>query len=133
MGKTFRFRVGDNIEAFDCGGFHGIGIVKALHEDGDNVVYDVVFHDKVRDKIVEDLFLEHDLHPPRYKVPVGYWLHEFEDETSMYDPKGRWLGGCEYYVCTCKIWVPDSIGKDDEDKINEYIEAQQGIPDMWAD
>lgn len=136
---SFRFCVGDNVEGVDCGGFHGIGIVKNRHTErqGPNRrsrhnVYDVVYYDAVRGKVVEEPFLEASLSPPKYRAPDNHWLHEWDDETSQFDPKGCWQYGSEYFKRTFKIWVPDSI-RDDQDAIDEYVESQQGIPDKWAD
>jgi hypothetical protein len=63
----------------------------------------------------------------------GYWLFEWEDETSSFDQKGRWMPGGEYYVRTYRIWVPNRIKPTNENKLNNYIDSQSGIPDKWVD
>lgn len=61
-----------------------------------------------------------------------HWLYEWEDETSSFDPKGRWVGGCEYYARTYQCWIPKFIKEDDEDAITKHIESVEGVPEYWA-
>lgn len=63
----------------------------------------------------------------------GHWLHEWEDETSSFDPKGRWMPGSEYYARTYQIWVPNRIKPDNETALLNYIERQSGMPGKWVD
>jgi hypothetical protein len=62
----------------------------------------------------------------------GHWLHEWDDETSSSDPKGRWVGGSEYYARTYRIWVPNRIKPTQKKRLLAYIESQAGIPDKWV-
>jgi hypothetical protein len=52
----------------------------------------------------------------------GHWLYEWSDETSQFDPEGHWVYGLECYERDYKLWVPNSIGEDDEDALADYIE-----------
>lgn len=58
-----------------------------------------------------------------------YKIIEWEDETSMFDPRGRWVGGSDYYSVTCKAYVP--IELENEDEIYEYIENH--TPECYVD
>lgn len=52
------------------------------------------------------------------------WLYKWTDETSMFDPKGRWQGGSECYMRNYEEWIPNRIKPDDERAIMEYIERK---------
>ncbi len=54
----------------------------------------------------------------------GFWLRKWSDETSQYDPKGRWQCGSECYMVDYEMWIPDSITPENEDAINSYIDAE---------
>jgi len=65
----------------------------------------------------------------------GYWLYEWDEETSQFDPNGVWMGN--YYGYRAKIWVPDSISPNDDEAISDYIDQQQseaesGRANTWA-
>lgn len=64
----------------------------------------------------------------------GYWLYEWEDETSQFDPAGRWAPGSECYFRTYRMWVPNCIGKNNQERLDEYIERQSdaGKYGPWA-
>ena len=63
------------------------------------------------------------------KVKRGYRKFEWEDETSMYDPKGRWLGGSECYERTYKAMIPVRLKEENAlDWIEEHYEE-----DIWLD
>jgi hypothetical protein len=42
----------------------------------------------------------------RYDNDKLYADYVYEDETSQFDPKGRWMGGSEYYARTYHARVP---------------------------
>ena len=50
----------------------------------------------------------------------GYWVYEWDDETSMYDSKGRWSPGIECYTRTYKVQIPNHIVEDED--VQKYIE-----------
>ena len=54
----------------------------------------------------------------------GFWLYKWSDETSQYDPNGRWQGGSECYMVDYEMWIPDSIVPENEEAINSYIDAE---------
>lgn len=64
-GVVFKFDIGSNVKGFDCGGFTRIGIVKNRHYEKTGNVYEVVYYDNVRGKVVEDPFHEGDLKDDR--------------------------------------------------------------------
>jgi hypothetical protein len=43
-----------------------------------------------------------------------WFTYEWEDETSQFDPKGRWCPGGEYYSRTYKMRVPKALEGNDE-------------------
>ncbi len=51
----------------------------------------------------------------------GFFIHSFKDETSMFDPNGKWEPGGEYYSLEIFVWIPNKL-KGDDDKIDAYIE-----------
>lgn len=57
-------------------------------------------------------------------------IHEFEDETSQFDPKGRWAGGIDCYLRTYRCMIPAVI-KDDDEEIATYIEQHQEDEGFW--
>lgn len=61
---------------------------------------------------------------------LEYFIHEWEDETSMYDPEGYYVPGGEYYARTYRIWVPLSL-QDNEQAIEDYIEANADNKSVW--
>lgn len=52
----------------------------------------------------------------------GHWLLEYYDETSQYDPLGKWDGG-EGYTRWFRAWIPKKINKDDDDSIQSFLEC----------
>lgn len=50
------------------------------------------------------LNVEPHLKPAPHKP--GYRVHEWEDETSMFDPRGRWEYGSECFYATYRCYVP---------------------------
>jgi hypothetical protein len=56
----------------------------------------------------------------------GRWLMTWTDETSMYDPKGRWLYGSECAIRDYRAWIPNAIKKNDDDSIQTYLEHHPG-------
>ena len=54
----------------------------------------------------------------------GYWIYESWEETSQFDrnPTKRWNYGGDFYESLQKVYIPDSIAKDDMDSIDTYIE-----------
>ena len=60
----------------------------------------------------------------------GYWIYEWEDETSRYDPKGYWVG-LEYFARKYRMWIPNEITE--EEDIDEYIDSHCDDPDVWVD
>ena len=65
------------------------------------------------------------------KTKDGYWLYEWEEETSMFDPVGKWVGGNDYYTRTYKMWIPNSITEDED--IDKYIEQHSDDPEAWEE
>lgn len=61
-----------------------------------------------------------------------FFTYEFTDETSMYDPKGYWVGGSEYYAREYKCRIPIRI-KDNEDMITEFIERHMNDEGFWVE
>ena len=59
----------------------------------------------------------------------GYRLHEYTDETSMFDPAGRWQGGTECYVRTYRVWLP--LGLKSEN-IGDWLDRHEGDDSIWA-
>jgi len=53
-----------------------------------------------------------------------YRDYEWEDETSQFDPEGRWQSGVDCYVRTNKCRVPISLGSNDE-AIGDWIDQNQ--------
>jgi hypothetical protein len=45
----------------------------------------------------------------RYLNNNRYAEYEFEDETSQFDPLGKWMGGLEYYSRTYRVRVPKKM------------------------
>lgn len=52
----------------------------------------------------------------------GRWLLEWWDETSQFDPMGKWQGGTECYTRLYRAWIPNSISKDDIAAQMDYLE-----------
>ena len=54
----------------------------------------------------------------------GHRIFSWEDETSMYDPKGYWSPGNDCYFATYKAYVPNTIPVGEEsdylDKLDPY-------------
>jgi len=67
----------------------------------------------------------------RKYMNARYVSHEYDDETSQYDPKGKWCPGGEYYSRRFKCRVPKGlVGKLDE--LWTWIENHQE-DDIWED
>jgi hypothetical protein len=58
------------------------------------------------------------------------WLLEFDDETSQFDPKGRWHYGSDCYMRTFRAMIPVSIQPDDEEAIETYLDHH---PEAYCD
>ena len=52
----------------------------------------------------------------------GYWLYVWEDETSQFDPEGYWIYGCECYMRTYEVWIPNWIEEGDKKAIDDFLE-----------
>ena len=63
----------------------------------------------------------------------GYWLHKWTDETSSFDPHGRWSGGLDCYERDYSMWIPDRIKPDDTVAVNDYIDRQFELSAEVAD
>lgn len=63
------------------------------------------------------------------KIKRGYKKFIFEDETSMFDPKGRWVGGSEYYSRTYTVMIPVRLK---DENIDNWI-ANHAEEDIWID
>lgn len=50
----------------------------------------------------------------------GFWLREWTDETSMFDPNGRHVYD-GYYEASYKAWIPNEISEDDDNAIDNYL------------
>jgi hypothetical protein len=61
-----------------------------------------------------------------------FFTYSFEDETSQFDPKGRWVPGAEFYERTMYCRVPLEL-KDDEDLIGEFIDQHWDEEGFWRD
>lgn len=66
------------------------------------------------------------------QIMKGHWLHEWTDETSMYDPAGEFSPGLDCYMRKYRLWVPNRIKPTQEEALEKYIDKQQGIPSKWA-
>ena len=64
---------------------------------------------------------------------AGYWLHKWTDETSSFDPHGRWSGGLDCYERDYSMWIPDRIKPDDTVAVNDYIDRQFELSAEVAD
>jgi len=63
-------------------------------------------------------------------MPRGYKAYEFDDETSSSDPKGRWMGGSEYYKRTYRCLVPSRM-TDDKQITNWIVDNEEKV--VWLD
>lgn len=61
----------------------------------------------------------------------SYWICEWEDECSAFAEGARWLYGSECHVKTYRMWIPESISKDDTDSIERYICGHLDDPDAY--
>lgn len=61
----------------------------------------------------------------------GYYIYEWDDETSQFDPKGIWVGGSDYFIRTYKAWIPNHITNDDE--IQKYIDDHADDPELYIE
>lgn len=73
----------------------------------------------------------------RYLNDKLYADYEWEDETSQFDPKGRWVGGSEYYSRTYRCRVPKGLLKlceatGDHEILSDWIYRNQEKP-IWLD
>jgi hypothetical protein len=64
-----------------------------------------------------------------------YQVWEYEDETSEFDPKGKWIPGTEYYSRTYKVKVPTPLlqlcqTKNDFSQIYQWIE-ENASKNIW--
>lgn len=55
----------------------------------------------------------------------GFWLYEWEDETSRFDPRGQWSVGSDCCMRVYSMLIPNSIDKDDHKAIDKYVEEHQ--------
>lgn len=65
-----------------------------------------------------------------------FYTHEFEDETSAFDPKGRWQPGGEYYSRTYRVRVPIAFRGCEElvyKYINMIIDDYPGLEGVWVE
>jgi hypothetical protein len=74
----------------------------------------------------------------RYDNDRVYATYEFDDETSQFDPMGRWQGGTECYERTYRCRVPRKLLEraertGDFNKLNEWIDDRQGPTGIWLD
>lgn len=63
----------------------------------------------------------------RYDSPA-HADYEYDDETSQLDPKGRWVGGSEYYARTYYCRVPCKMlerakASGDHTELSNWLEA----------
>lgn len=73
--------------------------------------------------------------PEKRYMTDRYAAFEFDDETSQFDPLGRWVGGCEFYARTYRCRVPRKMLErakttGDFTKLNDWIDAHDG-PGIW--
>lgn len=65
----------------------------------------------------------------RYDGP-RYADYEYDDETSQFDPRGRWQGGSECYIATYRCRVPKGLLKDGKERaLEDWIvnHSERGI------
>lgn len=53
----------------------------------------------------------------------SYRTIEYDDETSQFDPKGRWCPGSDCYQRTYKVRVPAELT---EDEIDDWLDRNAG-------
>ena len=65
-----------------------------------------------------------------------FFTHSFEEETSQFDPKGRWVPGGEYYERTFYCRVPKAF-QNCEEMIDVFVVTMmENYPDakgFWKD
>ncbi len=66
----------------------------------------------------------------------GYATYEWDDETSQSDPKGRWMGGSEYYARTYRCRVPAILlaraGKTgDFARVEDWVACHNEVLEIW--
>jgi len=54
-----------------------------------------------------------------------YRDYKYEDETSQFDPEGKWCPGSDCYRRLYRVRVPKEFG-DDEEKIGEWLYENEG-------
>jgi hypothetical protein len=65
-----------------------------------------------------------------------FFTHEWEDETSQFDPQGRWQGGSECYLRTFKARVPVAFRDCDEliEMFTLWVQENcPGCEGFWVD
>lgn len=58
----------------------------------------------------------------------GYWIHEWDEESSYFDARSR-LTHDGHYVVTCRMWIPDTIVNDEDTE--DYVESHVDDPEAW--
>lgn len=58
--------------------------------------------------------------------------HEFVDETSQFDPKGRWVGGAEYYEREFTCYVPYRLLRRRPDLVDDFIAKHCEEDWLWG-
>lgn len=53
-----------------------------------------------------------------------FFTYEYSDETSQFDPKGRWVYGAEYYERTYRVRVPLAFRMCDE-MIEAFVQMME--------
>lgn len=59
-----------------------------------------------------------------------FFTHEFEDETSAYDPEGRWSGVCYSRTYRCRIPI---AFRDCSEAIDWFIDSNLETDGFWVD
>jgi hypothetical protein len=72
----------------------------------------------------------------RYDNDKIYADYKFDDETSAFDPKGVWVGGCEYYSRTYRCRVPRKMLEraqktGDHTELNDWLDGKADVPEVW--
>lgn len=72
----------------------------------------------------------------RYNNNKIYADYEFDDETSAFDPNGRWVGGSEYYAITFYVRVPRKMlerakASGDFSKLDDWLFRNQDNPEIY--
>lgn len=72
----------------------------------------------------------------RYDNDKIYADYGFEDETSSSDPRGTWMGGCEYYsrVYVCRVprkMLERAEKTGDYNELRGWIDSKADDPRVW--